>query len=88
MSHEVQRLAGHSSIETTMKYYVGIRDEMIDKARHASQLALGDDSVTVLSQRPKNSKKSGSIDVIAALQTLISAGVIRIGATGLEPATS
>ncbi len=88
MPHEVQRLAGHSSIETTMKYYVGIRDEMIDKARHASQLALGNDSVTVLSQQPKNDKKCDNSEVASVMQTLISAGVIKIGATGLEPATS
>ncbi len=50
MPHEVQKLAGHSSIETTMKYYVGIRDEMIDRARKASSAALGDDSVANLLQ--------------------------------------
>lgn len=50
MPHEVQRLAGHSSIETTMKYYVGIRDEMIDRARKASSAALGDNSVANLLQ--------------------------------------
>ncbi len=88
MPHEVQRLAGHSSIETTMKYYVGIWDEMIDKARHASQLALGNDSVAVLSQQPKNGQKDDKEQLVSALQTLISAGVIQIGATGLEPATS
>jgi len=85
MPHEVQKLAGHSSIDTTMRFYVGIRDEMIDKARRASQMALGDDSVTVLSQQPK---KGGNADVVGAIQILMKAGVIKIGATGLEPATS
>ena len=36
MPHEVQRLAGHASIETTMNYYVGIRESMINRAREAS----------------------------------------------------
>ena len=60
MSHEVQRLAGHASIETTMKYYVGIRESMIDRARLVSVAALGEDVVA----RPLNShfghKKSGT----------------------------
>ncbi len=40
--HEVQRLAGHSSIDTTMNYYVGIRETMIERARVASSAVLGD----------------------------------------------
>ena len=45
MPHEVQRLAGHSSIETTMKYYVGYRQGLIDRARDASTAALNPDLV-------------------------------------------
>lgn len=45
MPHEIQRLAGHSSIETTMKYYVGIRETMIGRARQASSTALNGDSI-------------------------------------------
>ena len=41
MPYEVQRLAGHSGIETTMNYYVGIRESMIDRAWQASSAALG-----------------------------------------------
>ena len=50
MPHEVQRLAGHSSIETTMKYYVGFRETMIDRARQASSAALNGNSVANLLQ--------------------------------------
>ena len=50
MPHEIQRLAGHSSIETTMKYYVGFRETMIDRARMASSAALDGDSVANLLQ--------------------------------------
>ncbi len=34
--HEVQHLAGHSSIETTMKYYAMVDRAAIDRAREAS----------------------------------------------------
>ena len=88
MPHEVQRLAGHSSIETTMKYYVGIRESMIGRAREASSAALGGDSIAISLQQPKNGQKDDKEQLVSAMQTLIKAGVIKIGATGLEPATS
>ena len=34
--HEVQQLAGHSSIETTMKYYAKVDRSAIDRARKTS----------------------------------------------------
>ena len=58
MPHEVQRLAGHASIDTTMNYYVGIREAMINRARQASSAALNDKSWCRLVQGPKNDKKS------------------------------
>lgn len=88
MPHEIQRLAGHSSIETTMKYYVGIRESMISRARQASSAALSGDSIANSLQHGKNHQNSANDDVAFAMQTLISAGFIKIGATGLEPATS
>jgi len=42
--HEVMTLAGHSNIDTTMKYYVATRRELLDKARRASQSTLGPNS--------------------------------------------
>jgi integrase len=50
MPHEIQKLAGHSSIETTMKYYVGYRETIIDRARQASSAALNGKSVANLLQ--------------------------------------
>ena len=88
MPHEVQRLAGHSSIDTTMNYYVGIREAMIDRAKQASSAALDDKKWCRLVQDPKNGKKDNNDEVAGAIQTLMKAGVIKIGATGLEPATS
>ena len=54
MPHEVQRLAGHSSIETTMRYYVGYRDTLIDRARQASTAALKSQTVAKLLEMPQN----------------------------------
>jgi len=48
MPHEVQRLAGHSSIDTTMNYYVGTRESMIDRARQASSSVSDGNSVAHL----------------------------------------
>ena len=88
MPHEVQKLAGHASIETTMKYYVGIRKSMINRARAASTKALGSNSVANLLQVVPNCpdchKNVTSRDVQAPDATKLTA----IGATGLEPATS
>jgi len=88
MPHEIQRLAGHSSIETTMNYYVGIRETMIGRAREASSATLNGNSIANSLQQGKNHKKGSSKDVATAIQTLVKAGLIKIGATGLEPATS
>ena len=58
------------------------------RSSEASSAALGGNSITISLQHAQNHEKSGGTGVIAALQNLISAGVIKIGATGLEPATS
>ena len=67
MPHEVQKLAGHSSIETTMKYYVGYRQGLIDRARDASQAALMPKTVTHLLRAPKN----GQNDIKKALSEVM-----------------
>ena len=88
MPHEVQRLAGHASINTTMKYYVGIRESMIDRASQASSAALGEDSVANLLQTAQNSQNDKKEAMPLTLQAIDAASVTEIGATGLEPATS
>jgi len=64
MPHEVKELAGHADINTTMNYYVGIRDSLIDRARGASSAALDEDlsahSVRA-TQKGQNSKKQGGL---------------------------
>ena len=59
LPHEVQKLAGHADINTTMKYYVGIRESLIDRARGASRAALGEHfSAHFVRARRKGSKMS------------------------------
>ena len=35
------RLAGHSKLETTHRFYLAVADDLVDRARHASDAALG-----------------------------------------------
>ena len=58
MPHEVKELAGHADINTTMNYYVGIRESLIDRARGASSAALGEDSSAHLVRAAQNGKNS------------------------------
>ena len=88
MPHEIQRLAGHSSIETTMRYYVGIRESMIDRARQASSEALNPDFVTKLLHPLGNGELDSKDALKKILEVLENTNLTKIGATGLEPATS
>ena len=83
MPHEVQRLAGHASINTTMKYYVGIRESMLDRAREASVAALGQDSVANLLQVPKNGRNGKKGAAPTTAQALELHRLTQIQATGL-----
>ena len=40
--HEVMRLAGHSSFETTHKFYLAIQPGLYDRARKANEASMGD----------------------------------------------
>jgi hypothetical protein len=35
--HEVKELAGHASIETTERFYLAVRKDVLDRARAASE---------------------------------------------------
>jgi len=63
LPHEVKKLAGHADINTTMNYYVGIRESLIDRARGASNAALGEDS-SALSVRTTQNSRNGSEEVL------------------------
>jgi len=38
-AHELKKLAGHASIETTMRYYLGVGSDVLDRAKHATNLS-------------------------------------------------
>ena len=42
--NEVMKIAGHSSIETTQKYYMAVKDGLIDKARDAVKFRINKDA--------------------------------------------
>jgi integrase len=58
LPHEVQKLAGHADIKTTMNYYVGIRESLIDRARGASSAALSEDSSALFVRGGQNAGNS------------------------------
>jgi len=70
MPHEVKELAGHADINTTMNYYVGIRESLINRARGASSAALGEDfsaHFVRATQNSKNGKKQITLKTSQAL---------------------
>ncbi|MBI9019111.1 MAG: site-specific integrase [Phycisphaerae bacterium] len=40
---EVMRLAGHSKYETTLKYYLAVKDDLVDKARKATSYRVSEE---------------------------------------------
>jgi len=50
--YEVMIMAGHASFETTRKFYMAIRKDLIDRARQASSEALKSISVARLLRTP------------------------------------
>ena len=53
---EVMIMAGHSSFETTRKFYLAVRDDIIGRARMASSKAMQEISVAKLLQVPFSAK--------------------------------
>ena len=45
------QMAGHASFDTTHKFYMGIRDDLIDRTRQASEQALASISIAKPLQR-------------------------------------
>ena len=54
---EVMVMAGHASFETTRRFYMAIRNDLIDRARQASSDAMKIFSGTHLARTPKNRQK-------------------------------
>ena len=68
--HEVKELAGHASIETTERFYLAVRKDVLDRARVASEVSRKGDSVARLLRAPDKSDKNGELPCASALQTM------------------
>jgi hypothetical protein len=75
MPHEVKELAGHADINTTMNYYVGIRESLIDRARSASIAALGEDFSALSVRATQNGENDGDQTASKTSQALNMIGV-------------
>jgi hypothetical protein len=71
-----------------MNYYVGIRETMIERARVASSAVLGEVFGTRLAHTPLQGDITQNEMGLVEAQPIDITGVTKIGATGLEPATS
>ncbi len=56
--HEVKELAGHTKIETTERFYLAVRKDVLDRARTASEASRKGYSVARLLRAPVNRTKT------------------------------
>jgi len=66
--HEVKELAGHAGIETTDRFYLAVRKDVVDRARTASEASRKGDSVARLLRAPAESDKNEKPPCVSALQ--------------------
>ncbi|MHC4557057.1 MAG: tyrosine-type recombinase/integrase, partial [Planctomycetota bacterium] len=67
--HEVKELAGHASIETTERFYLAVRKDVLDRARAASEASRKGQSVARLLRAPSESDKDPITLSISNLQS-------------------
>ena len=67
--HEVKELAGHAKIETTERFYLAVRKDVIDRARAASDISRKGDSVARLLRASADSDRNQEVPCASALQT-------------------
>lgn len=51
--HDVMRLAGHAKFETTHQFYLAVADDLVDRARQATETAVGQ-SLARIWRAPQN----------------------------------
>ena len=67
--HEVKELAGHAGIETTDRFYLAVRKDVVDRAQVASEASRKGDSVARLLRTPSESDKIGEPPCVSAAAT-------------------
>ena len=55
--YDVMNLAGHADFETTRRFYLAVREDLLQRARKASAEALGGNFVAHLLRTPPESQK-------------------------------
>ena len=67
--HEVKELAGHAGIETTERFYLAIRKDVVDRARAASEASRKGHSVARLLRASCESGETEKLLCVSSLQT-------------------
>jgi len=67
--HEVKELAGHAKMETTERFYLAVRKDVIDRARAASEASREGHSVARLLRASDESNETEKLPCVSALQT-------------------
>jgi integrase len=67
--HEVKELAGHAGIETTDRFHLAVRKDVVDRARAASEASRKGDSVAHLLLAPGISDEIGKPPCVSTLRT-------------------
>jgi integrase len=66
--HEVKELAGHAGIETTDRFYLAVRKDVVDRARAASEASRKGQFVARLLRAPAESDEIGKLQRVSSLQ--------------------
>jgi len=67
--HEVKALAGHAGIETTERFYLAVRKDVVDRARAACEASRKGQFVARLLRAPLESQTSEKLTCVSASQT-------------------
>jgi len=65
---EVKELAGHAKIETTERFYLAVRRDVVDRARVASEASRKGNSVAHLLRAPSEDGKREGLQSVSALK--------------------
>lgn len=66
--YEVKELAGHAKIETTERFYLAVRRDVVDRARLASEASRKGNSVAHLLRAPSDDEKRKGLQNVNALK--------------------
>jgi integrase len=65
-AYDVMNLAGHADFDTTRRFYLAVREDLLQRAREASKAAMNGDFVAHLWRTPEKEEKGKSSSGISA----------------------